>query len=251
MEAIFLFINMTTATDVLKIATRQIGYKESPPGTNQNKFGVWYGMNYQPWCAMFVSYCFYNSGCSLKITTPKGFAYCPHGVNWFKQQGRFDKHPHPGDVVFYDWRGDGVSDHVGIVEAVNSDGTITAIEGNTSGTNDSNGGAVMRRKRSLSTILGFGHPVFDGTPTSHSDTPPHPSWSRYITLTSPPTSGNDVVKWHQQMICRGWKLEGDEIGVFGPRSYEILKQFQQEKGLLVDGVLGPMSWNAAWELPIT
>jgi len=49
--------------------------------------------------------------------------------------------PQVGDIVFYDWGGDGVSDHVGIVEKVNSDGSIVAIEGNTSdGFGDSNGG---------------------------------------------------------------------------------------------------------------
>jgi hypothetical protein len=36
---------MTTAEDVLQVARRQIGTKESPPGTNSNKYGKWYGMD--------------------------------------------------------------------------------------------------------------------------------------------------------------------------------------------------------------
>lgn len=36
---------------------------------------------------MFVSYCFYNAGLPLPITTPKGFAYCPYGVKWFRNKG--------------------------------------------------------------------------------------------------------------------------------------------------------------------
>lgn len=153
---------MTTAADILRIATRQIGYKESPPGTNQNKFGVWYGANYQPWCAMFISYCFYQAGLPLPATTAKGFAYCPYGVQWFRHQGKFDKQPRPGDVVFFDWSSDGVADHVGIVEAVNPDGSVATIEGNTSTSNNSNGGEVMRRTRSQGNIQGFGHPGFSG-----------------------------------------------------------------------------------------
>ncbi|MGL5922178.1 CHAP domain-containing protein [Chroococcidiopsis sp.] len=149
-----------TPESVLKIATSYLGYKESPPGSNRTKFGEWYGMDGQPWCAQFVSYCFYIAGLPLPATTSKGFAYCPYGVNWFKQLKRFYTTPAVGDVVFFDWGKDGVSDHVGIVEAVNLDGTVTTIEGNTSASNNSNGGEVQRRKRSLSQIQGFGRPSY-------------------------------------------------------------------------------------------
>jgi hypothetical protein len=36
-----------------------------------------------------------------------------------------------GDIVYYDWNGDRVVDHVGLVESYNSStGNITTIEGN-------------------------------------------------------------------------------------------------------------------------
>lgn len=242
---------MTIPADILHIASRQIGYKESPPGTNRNKFGVWYGMDGQPWCAMFVSYCFYQAGLVLLITTSKGFAYCPYGVQWFKQKGRFDKRPQLGDVVFFDWGGDGIADHVGIVETVNSNGSVTTIEGNTSNSNNSNGGEVMRRVRWLNSIQGFGHPAYNGISSRiAAKIPPHPSWpGKMIQLSSPPFGSQDVMKWQQQMIFRGWNLAAS--GIFDERSHEILEQFQREKQLEVDGVLGPMAWNAAWELPVT
>jgi hypothetical protein len=151
-----------TPQDVLNIARKEIGYKET--GNNRNKFGAWYGMNGQPWCAMFVSYCFYTAGMPLPITTDKGFAYCPYGVNWFKQQGCWFKSPKVGDIVLFDFgRKDGIADHVGIVEKVNADGTITTIEGNTSSTahgSQSNGGCVARRIRSLNVVQGFGRPAY-------------------------------------------------------------------------------------------
>lgn len=241
---------MTTPADVIRIAARQIGYKESPPGSNGNKYGLWYGLNFAPWCAIWTSYCFYNAGLPLPATTSKGFAYCPYGVRWFQEQGKFDKSPRAGDVVFFDWRSDGISDHVGIVEKFNTDGTITTIEGNTSARNASDGGMVMRQVRSVRTVQGFGHPAYNGVSTSGANVPPHPSWSRYVTLTSPAATGNDVLKWQQQMTYRGWIIS-DEPGRFGQQSHEALKKFQREKGLKVDGVLGPMSWNAAWELAIS
>ena len=57
--------------------------------------------------------------------------------------------PIPGDCVAYDWEGDGVNDHVGIFESwVKGTQDFTAIEANTSGADQSNGGQVMRRTRS-------------------------------------------------------------------------------------------------------
>jgi peptidoglycan hydrolase-like protein with peptidoglycan-binding domain len=70
-------------------------------------------------------------------------------------------------------------------------------------------------------------------------------------------SGNDVLTWQMRMISRGWNLgtggstgKGDD-GIFSEPCHEVLMRFQEQKGFKVDGVLGPMSWNAAWELPIT
>jgi hypothetical protein len=64
--------------------------------------------------------------------------------------------PQPGDIAIYNWDG-GLPDHIGIVESFLTDGTFTCIEGNTSIGNDSNGGQVMRRKRHLNQVNGFGH----------------------------------------------------------------------------------------------
>ncbi len=147
-----------TPSVVLALAASTLGYSESPAGSNKSKFGAWYGAQGQPWCASWVSWVFYHAGLPLPATTPKGFAYCPYGVKWFRDKGQFFKQPKAGDVVFFDWQKDGISDHVGIVEKVNSDGTVTTIEGNTSASNNSNGGQVQRRVRPMGVIQGFGRP---------------------------------------------------------------------------------------------
>jgi hypothetical protein len=60
-------------------AAGELGYKESPAGSNHQKFGVWYGVDRQPWCAMFVSWCFWRAGMGeIK------YSYCNDAVTAFK-----------------------------------------------------------------------------------------------------------------------------------------------------------------------
>ena len=66
-----------------------------------------------------------------------------------------------GDVILFDFNHNGTSDHTGIIEAINSDGTITTIEGNTSETSNDNGGNVMRRTRYKSQVNYFVRPKYD------------------------------------------------------------------------------------------
>ena len=245
---------MTTAQDVLKLAQQEVGYVEAPG--NHTKYGSWYGMDGVAWCAMFVSYCFHFSELPLSIENKQGFAYCPSGTNWFKKQGQFFNDPKPGDVVFFDWSGNHSPDaeHVGIVESVNADGTVNTIEGNTSPADNSNGGQVMCRIREQAVISGFGRPDYDGKVVFSQGVPP--LWRRrYITLSTPLTDGEDVMQIQRRLINLGYTLgtsgptgKGDD-GVFGQQSLKALKQFQQEHGLEVDGVLGAESWYKAWKLP--
>ena len=47
------------------------------------------------------------------------FAGCVDGANWFKSNGKWQDRtyePKVGDIIFFDWEGDGTTDHVGIVE---------------------------------------------------------------------------------------------------------------------------------------
>ncbi|MFI6548505.1 hypothetical protein ACIBO9_35205 [Streptomyces prunicolor] len=66
--------------------------------------------------------------------------------------------------MFFDWDGDGVADHVGIVEKDSAAGAVVArIEANTSSGaagSQSNGDGVYHRIRYRSSILGFGRPAY-------------------------------------------------------------------------------------------
>ena len=137
----------------LEGAIEWIGTKESPSGSNHTKFGSWYGVDYQPWCAMFVTYCYeIEAGGSPSFVRGSHYAYVPYivsdarnGKNGLSLVTR----PMPGDVVCYDWFRDGTYDHVGLFEGWQTELTFTCIEGNTSQGNDSNGGQVMRRSRNV------------------------------------------------------------------------------------------------------
>lgn len=53
-------------TNVVDIAKSQVGYTEIGK-KNDNMYGKWYGLNFNPWCAMFVSWCFDQAGSVLSL----------------------------------------------------------------------------------------------------------------------------------------------------------------------------------------
>ena len=126
-------------------AVSQIGYKEK--GNNDTIYGAWYGMNYQPWCMMFISWC--AAQCGISTGTIPKLAYVPYCMDFYQKQGRYKAkgtyRPEAGDLIIY-----GSNSHIGIVEKVQGN-TVFTIEGNTSANgNSSNGDGVYRRSRALS-----------------------------------------------------------------------------------------------------
>ncbi len=121
---------MSKRDEIIEIAKSQLDYREGP--NNDTKYGDWYGMPNQPWCAMFVSWCANQVGISSEVIQP--FAYCPTGYNWFRNKGEGTRdhiRPEKGDIIFFIWSGNSTPDHVGLVEYVEGD-TVHTIEGNRS-----------------------------------------------------------------------------------------------------------------------
>lgn len=111
---------------IVEIAESQIG------NIGGMKYWSWYGFEtHVDWCACFVSWCADKAGYIEKGEAPK-FSYCQDGVNWFisKKQWYSGKiKPKAGMIIFFDWNGNGVADHVGIVKDCKN-GMVTTIEGN-------------------------------------------------------------------------------------------------------------------------
>jgi len=137
---------VSSGLKVLREALTHLGTRESPPGSNDNPFGREYGVNFQPWCAIFLSICAKHVGVKFWQSYVPSVVHLAH----LGQQGLTLVHwtdVRPGDLICYDWPGEskGVADHIGILEKKTSPTQFTAIEGNTAVGNNSNGGEVMRR----------------------------------------------------------------------------------------------------------
>ena len=114
-----------TVEDVLRIAAGEVGYSRWSDPERGTKYGRWfarkvgeayYGSNDVPYCAMFSSWVLDQAKVSCA-----GFpdAYCPTMLAAAERSGATvpPTQARPGDIVFYDWGGDGETDHVGIVVA--------------------------------------------------------------------------------------------------------------------------------------
>ena len=61
--------------------------------------------------------------------------------------------------------------------------------------------------------------------------------------------GPDVALWQQRMSALGFPLVAD--GKYGPKSKAACMAFQEQQRLVVDGIVGPKTWAAAWsEVPV-
>ena len=112
--------------DLVAVALSQVGNVGGQP------YWSWYGFDSRvDWCACFVSWCADQCGYIEAGVIPK-FAGCIQGSNWFKNRGQWKDGgdtPSPGDLIFFDWEGDSLPDHVGIVEKV-EDSRVYTVEGN-------------------------------------------------------------------------------------------------------------------------
>lgn len=157
---------MSLREKIVAIAAAEIGYSEKPANSNRTKFGKWFGLDGLAWCGMFVSWVYDRAGAPLgRIGYLRGFAGCQTAVAHFRKAGQLVSDPLPGDIVFFDFNGDGRHEHTGIYVKKLSATTFECIEGNTSLTNQSNGGQVMRRTRKLQNVL-FARPKALTVPNS-------------------------------------------------------------------------------------
>ena len=156
---------------VIKWAASQIGYAESPPGSNRVKYWDDYGLGWQgqPWCVAFQWWCFQKADESMAFFAGAKTASCGELLQYYRKQGMvvpIDE-VQPGDLAFESFRGGSAPEHIGIVESVISGPVlqVVTIEGNTSpglgmeGSQD-NGGCVARKIRYRSQIVAVARPKY-------------------------------------------------------------------------------------------
>src|SRR3989304_1463042 len=134
----------------LAFAQTEVGQREEPPGSNDGARIALYrtatagAAPGAPWCAYFVSWAAAQAGAPLG-ETGQGYGAVEDVAAWAARAGRLlpaGARPAPGDLILFGGR------HIGIVESVNPDGSLTTIEGN-------HQNAVSRVQRSPAEATGY------------------------------------------------------------------------------------------------
>ena len=270
-----------TASTVIKKAKKYIGTKESPRNSNNVIFNTHYygravhGSAY-PWCCVFLWDIFRLCGASSLFYGGKKCAYTPTLANWYKSKKQWHSTPKVGDIVFYQFPGSSRINHVGLVIEVLNKTTIKTIEGNTSTGNDANGGAVMVRTRSTSSVVGYGRPAYATTTTKKTnDTKKTASSSEYttakfvkdvekalkvsnpdskatsetlkktVTLSTSKNSKHDCVEYVQKLLkAKGYGCKVTKK--YDNQTAASVKSYQKKHKLKVDGVMnaGNVTWKS-------
>lgn len=251
---------MSRIDSILSLAKSYIGtaegsdkHKQIIDLYNKARYSDAYKMTMNdPWCAAFVVAMFQAYNASDIIPC---YAACFQMINIFKKWGRWhDKKgytPKIGDIIFYNWDGDAVSDHVGIVSQ-NQFGDLSVIEGNKS---DAVGYRNINYNNSC--IMGYGSPNYDGTGGSDSTQSSGSKYEAYFsrlqyddqrTIKTFPilykTSKGVFVKILQIFLCYFGKYELDVDGDFGPITDSFVRKWQESKKLEVDGQVGNETWSS-------
>lgn len=144
----------TPGMKALELAIAEIGYQESPYGSNRTNYGVEYGFNGVPWCAIFESIMFKHSG-----RPSYHYAAC-EAIYLDAKAGRNGLRlvwsPMRGDINIFNLHGDPYA-HTSFFERWidQAAGTFYDVGGNTGPSNISNGGAVMRQQRNRAMVSHF------------------------------------------------------------------------------------------------
>lgn len=143
---------ITPGVYAIETALTQLGYEESPRGSNRTKYGQWYGFNGVPWCAIFESWCFAHS------EHPRSsYRYAAVEMIYLDARAgrnglRLVSQPQRGDVVCYSLHGDTFAHTAFFDEWIPPTTQFWDVGGNTGPSNVSNGGAVLRQKRDRSMV---------------------------------------------------------------------------------------------------
>ena len=139
---------MNYAERLLAVAESQVGYKESDRdfivdknGNIQgySRYGDWWGLEYEEWCAMFVSFCLSYAEIPWEAIPEESNcerwrrALGDRYINIIEDEENADYEPQPGDLIFFRTDDTVVEKdfptHIGIVTGT-SENYIYTIEGN-------------------------------------------------------------------------------------------------------------------------
>ena len=242
-----------SAARMLEVALAELGTAEGPKD-NQTKYGAFTKANFLPWCGSYLMWCANEAGCKVPntVSTVAGAAAFKKAKTW---QDAATATPQPGDFVYFDFSKGMTAgiQHVGIVQKVNSDGTVTTLEGNTAGNDkgsQNNGGEVAKKIRAYKKdnknklpvfVVGFGRPAY-GTAVATKTTP--------AVVTDPNTYPGETIDpgesgVHVKTVQTALGIKGAD-GIFGPVTKKAVIAFQEKTPACkrTDGVVDLPTWKA-------
>jgi Putative peptidoglycan binding domain len=248
---------MTTRDQIVSTALGFNGKDNGNGYDGPNPFSADLSRPAEAWCGDFVTDMYKRAQIPLPAMQNglrTGFAYCPAAVGYGHNHGatRYSWQAEPGDIVLFDWNGDGTADHTELATAYQG-GALFTIGGN-SGPSNVDGfkgqGGVHRHRWNApagqgnaqvlvvintAKVVSFGaaaHLTKPGTAP--------PAEPRLLMLKSPMMTGADVRAVQNALNLRnhaGLTVDGS----YGPMTMQAVLSWQQREHLEADGMAGPQT----------
>ena len=240
---------MTTRAEIIKQAQAWVGLNEKA-GTHKIIIDTYnshkplargYTAKYSDeWCAIFITALAVKCGATDII--PKECS-CTKMIELAKAKGIWVETDNykasPADLILYDWQDNsGTKDNVGAVEHI---GIIEKVEGNTFTVIEGNKGEAVARR----TV------AVDGKYIRGFIVPKYATNRVVVELTElrKGATGNEVKTVQRLLLALGFKMRNGLTtygvdGSFGTATENAVKNFQNAKGLMQDGIVGTNTWAA-------
>ena len=148
---------MSIQQDALNIALGEVGYQRQANRWNRYAAEIYPDVQYAAYCGIGAAWAYFKAGADLRKLLWMPFV--PYIEEYARKRGIWKTSgQRAGDLVLYDWGGDGQADHVGIAYPDPAAQGCRAVEFNTaagSTGSQSNGGGVHVRYRGGKSIRGW------------------------------------------------------------------------------------------------